>query len=130
MVTRLTAAEYRSIRGGRRRSKYNNRRTRHVSLLCGERTYDSAFEARHAEYLDALVRAGELRAWVPQVSIPVPGLEKTRMVIDFMLVHHDGRVTWQDTKGAEPTRDWKLKAELVRKYGIEVEIVKSTRRPR
>jgi hypothetical protein len=102
----------------RRPNKY-----RAVRTEFSERTYASKREARHAAELDLLVKTGEIRAVVPQVSIPVPGT-RSRMVIDFMLIMPDGTVRWQDTKGVV-TREWKLKQQLVEgAYGITIEIVR------
>lgn len=96
---------------------------RAVKTVFNGRTYDSKREARHRAELDLLVRAGEIRAVVPQVSMPVPGT-KTRMVIDFMLVMPDGRIRWQDVKGTV-TREWQLKQQIVQsQLGIEIEIIR------
>ena len=88
------------------------------------RTYDSKREARHAAELDLLVRSGELRAVIPQVSVPLPH-GAARMQIDFLLILPGGGYRWQDVKGAPPTRDWILKAKIVRDaYGIEIEVIR------
>ena len=50
-----------------------------------------------------LVRAGQIRAWVPEVSIPLPPpYTKERMRLDVMIIENDGRIRWQDVKGMEP----------------------------
>lgn len=122
--TRMSAAEYRALVSKGGRSKYGNRKTEHVSPVVGRRLYDSAFEARHAAYLDTLVAAGELATWLPQVSLPLPDTGR-RIVIDFMVVDLDGRVRFQDTKGAPPTREWLLKARILEeRHGIGIEIVR------
>jgi len=129
-MQRLTAAQYRALAAKPKRSKYSNVPTEYTSHICGRRTYHSKFEARHAAYLDTLAKAGTIRTWVPQVSIPVPRTTK-RMVVDFMVIDPDGAARFQDTKGAPPTRDWLLKRDLVHSgYGITVEIVSALKRPR
>lgn len=102
----------------RSRSKYRNVRSEY-----GGRTFDSKAQAQYAAELDLRQRAGEIRAWIPEVSLPLP-TSSYRMRIDFMLIMADGSYRWQDVKGAPPTRDWKLKQDLVRNaYGIDVEVV-------
>lgn len=105
-----------------RRSKFGNRRTEHTSPVVGRRVYASALEARYAAQLDARVAAGEIALWLPQVSIPVPHTGQ-RLVVDFMVIHHDGTFELADTKGAPPTRDWLRKRNALAAAGLTVTIV-------
>lgn len=106
------------IRFGSRRSKYNAIRTEYDG-----RTYSSKLEAKHAAELDLLKRSGQIRGWLPQVSLPLAGT-KRRMIVDFLVVRSDGALELHDTKGIV-TKDWALKRELIETaLGIPVTIVK------
>lgn len=102
------------------------RKYRNVPTEYGGRTYPSKVQAKYAAQLDLLVKAGEIRAWIPEVSIPLPApFDGERMRLDVMIIENDGRVRWQDVKGAAPTPEWKLKQTAVQNgYGITIEIIK------
>ena len=43
---------------------------------------------------------------------------------DFKIRWSDGSVTWEDTKGAKPTDDWRIKRSAVRDlWGIDVKFI-------
>ena len=119
MTERMSYVEARVLLAKpKRRSKYRNVPTPGP----GGRVYASKLEARHAEVLEAQQRAGLIRGWLPQVSLPVPGTSR-RMIVDFLVVRNDGTLVLQDTKGMV-TRDWRIKAELVeRALGVPVDII-------
>lgn len=113
-----------------RRPKYRNVRRKATATDPGSeyngRVYASKAEARYAAELERMVEVGLIKAWVPQVSLPLPPPFKgRRMVIDFMVVWSTGAITWHDVKGMAPARDWQLKREAVQNaYGIEIKIEK------
>lgn len=67
-------------------------------------TYDSKAEAKHAERLDLLKRAGAVRWWLRQVPVMIgePGVDKPYRV-DFVVCEADGRVFADEVKGVETT---------------------------
>ena len=77
-------------------------------------TYDSKSEARYAMELDLRLKAGDIRGWTRQVYMPllVNGTVVCRMVIDFQIVHKDGRVEYVEIKGWS-TPEYKLKRKLL-----------------
>lgn len=80
------------------------------------RTYDSTAEANFAETLDVLKRAGQVRAWEPQVSVDLHGVNGSLMKryrCDFVVTYADDRVEWLEIKGVE-TPVWKLTEKLFR----------------
>jgi hypothetical protein len=111
--------------------KYRNVRRAATATDAGSeydgRVYDSKAEARHAAALDLQKRAGLIRGWLPQVSLPIPEI-KRRLQVDFLVVRLDGTFALQDVKGMRPTRDWQIKRELIEKaLGVPVDIVSRTR---
>jgi hypothetical protein len=101
-----------------RRSKYGN-----VRSVYDGRTYVSKLEARHAAELDLLKRAGEIRGWLPAISLPIPGT-KRRMIVDFLVIRSNGALELHDTKGVI-TKDWALKRELIETaLGVPIVLVK------
>jgi hypothetical protein len=135
----ISAAELRRILGrqalivgddspGKKRNKFNARRTAYTSPLVGHRIYPSELQARYAARLDQLWQAGEVRYWLPEVPVPLGAtMESGRQRItrvDFLVVWRDGRLSWQDTKGKE-TEAWEVKRDIVRaRYGIDIELVR------
>ncbi len=88
-----------------------------------ERVYASKPEARRAQELDLLLRAGEIVSWVPQVTIPL-GLDCTTRV-DFLVfgqvtlpgVRGTVRAAWfEEVKGHDNERFKKIR-RLWKKYG-------------
>ncbi len=112
----------------KRRNKWGNKPTWVDSPTVGLRRFDSKKEANRARELDLLVAGGKVTAWWHQWPIWCGFDDEkgtpVRMYPDFRIMWADGQVTFEDTKGAAPTSDWKLKARAVRDlHGIEVQIV-------
>lgn len=96
-------------------SKYRN-----VKTVVGGERFDSKREARHHQELVLRMRAGQIRAVIRQVSIPLPS-GKRRMRLDFVVIENDGRVRWLDSKGFA-TKEWLVKRDEVEAaYGIKIE---------
>lgn len=114
--------------------KYGNRPTEYNGF-----TYDSRREASFARDLDLMLKAGLLRDWNQQVKVTFEVLADGRLVawsdsaylpgkprgahvaqrvcahvVDFILVHADGRVELVEVK-SRPTRTaaWSLKRRLL-----------------
>lgn len=111
-----------------KRRKFGENPCWYKSPMNGLRRYDSQKEARRAEKLDLLVAGNQVLAWWPQWPADC-GFDNedgspARMMIDFRVLWSDGRVTYEDVKGYEPTEAWKVRRRAVRSHmGIEVEIV-------
>lgn len=77
------------------RKKYKNEPTEYRG-----RKYASKAEAARAAELDLLVRAGEIRAWQPQVLFRL-GSDENRYQCDFLVWHNNGSTHAEDVKGRE-----------------------------
>jgi hypothetical protein len=90
------------------RNKFGNKLTEYKGVV-----YHSAREASYAQELDWLVRAGQLKSWVRQVSMPlvVGGTLIARYVIDFVEEDMAGNKVYTEVKGYW-TPEAKLKAKL------------------
>lgn len=108
-----TAAELRAALRTRRRSKFGARRARAaVATAATSRLYDSEAERDRAAELRLLEAAGEISGLEEQ-----PRLEIERLVFyrpDFKYVERDGRLVYEDVKGAEGER-WRV---IVRLWAI------------
>ena len=102
-------------KGDAARKKYRNQPT----VVDGIR-FDSKREAAYYTHLKLRVLAGEIRYFLRQVPIHLPG--GTRLVVDFLEFHRDGSVHYVDTKGRE-TEAFKVKRrEIQHHYPITVEL--------
>lgn len=74
---------------------------------------DSKFEAGVAQELTLLKRAGEIKDFEEQVTIPleVNGYHICNYKIDFVIKHNDGIVEYREAKGFT-TDVWKLKWKI------------------
>lgn len=72
--------------------------------------FDSKKEARRFEQLRLLEQSGEIRFFLRQVPIHLPG--KTKLVIDFVIFWADETVTFEDVKGML-TEQYKTKKRQV-----------------
>ena len=87
-------------------SKYKAKPT-----MYGGRRYASKLEAKRAQQLDLLVKAGEIKSWKPQVRIPLhTGNNKLVgfYVVDFAVTDSDDNSWYEEVKGYE-TQLWKWK---------------------
>ncbi len=101
----------------KQRTKYNSVKTRVDGIL-----FDSKLEARRYGELKLLQRSGHIRYFLMQVPFRLE--EKITYRCDFMVVHNDGTVEYEDTKGAE-TKEFKLKLKLLlKRYPITLKIMK------
>ena len=83
--------------------------------------FDSKREARYYETLKARLAAGEIRYFLRQVPLHLPG--GTKLVVDFLVVELDGRNRFIDAKGRE-TATFKVKRrEVEHHYPVEIELV-------
>lgn len=120
MDSHISIEEFKDIQSKTKPSKHRNVRTEY-----GGRIYDSKKEAEHAAYLEKQRIAGYIKAWIPQVSLP---LTSSRYVVDFVVIHNDGLWTLIDIKGWDKKqnkfRDTPMsilkRKELFDLYGLEV----------
>lgn len=121
---RMTSEQFRNL-PKTKKNKYHNTPTEYNG-----RKYDSKKEAEQAKILDGLLICGKIRAWVPQVSIPINHGLSTRYVVDFMVINWDETIRWIDIKGWDKkkkefrdTAASKSKRKSVKEsYGIEIEL--------
>jgi len=84
--------------------------------------FDSKLEASYYTYLKTLRRIGDVKYFLMQVPIVLPGGKK--YVCDFLVFYKDGRVEYVDVKGRE-TELFKLKKSVVEaQYPIEIQVIK------
>lgn len=115
-LARITGQVREAMRAPLERRKYGNT----PCVFQGLR-FDSQRELKVYRELKLREAAGEIRAVVQQVSFALPGT-KRRVRIDFMIVHHDGRIEWQDAKGfLTPTAALKYQ-QILDAYGIKVKL--------
>lgn len=95
------------------KSKYKAKPT-----MYGGRRYASKLEAKRAQQLDLLVKAGKKKSWKPQVSMPLfttdtngVQIEVGKYIIDFKVYDTDGSYHYEEVKGY-PTPLWKLKHKI------------------
>lgn len=113
------------------RPKYGNAKTVAPGPTGAPRRYDSKAEARWAGGLNLRRAAGEIAAWVPQVSLEA-GIDEqgraVRYVADALVVlelRDDGTFVgrFADRKGMDTPAGRAKRAALRSLYGIDVEVV-------
>lgn len=82
--------------------------------------FDSKREARYYEALKLRQAAGEVRYFLRQVPLHLPG--GTKLVVDFLIVEADGRIRYVDTKGRETDTFRVKKREVKHHYPVEIEL--------
>lgn len=102
--------------GAKRANKYGAMVT-HVDGI----RFDSKREARYYEQLKLRVAAGQVRYFLRQVPVHLPG--GTKLVVDFLEIHADGSLHYVDAKGRE-TKEFRIKRrEVEHHYPIRIELV-------
>jgi hypothetical protein len=96
------------------RRKYGN----HIVRVDGIR-FDSKREANYYKYLKHQREKGEIKYFLRQVPIHLPG--GTKLVVDFMVMGADGAVEYIDAKGRE-TPVFRLKHREVRHHYPDIRI--------
>jgi hypothetical protein len=112
-------------------NKYHARLTLGIGPTGAPRTYQSKAEATWAVGLNRRQAAGEIRAWVPQVSLETGIDEKghaVRYVADALIVlelREDGSFLGRlaDRKGMDTPLSRAKRAALRSLYGLNVEVV-------
>ncbi len=98
------------------RHKFNAVRTEHNGVK-----YASKKEARYAQELEFLQKAGDVIFFLRQVPFHLPG--NVRYVVDFQIFYADGKVVFADVKGFK-TPEYIMKKKMVESlYPIEIEEV-------
>ena len=90
--------------------------------------YDSKFEAQHAQDLDLMIKAKEIKSYEQQKTLDliVNGYIVCTYRIDFIVYHLDGTIEYQELKGYPITDVWKLKFKIFEALYSEKENVKIT----
>ena len=86
-----------------------------VATSYGGVVYASKFEARYARELDLRVKAKDIKKWESQVKMPivVNGKKICTYIIDFLIIHNDGKKEYIEVKGMM-TSTASLKIKLFR----------------
>ena len=122
MPEHMTSAEYRRMNGLGEPKKPKPSKYRNIKTEYAGRKYDSKKEARYAQGLDAALRAGEILAWTPQVSLPLTHNSVNRYRIDFVIKNKDGTYRFVDVKGRDTPMS-KLKRNMMKsEHDIDVEL--------
>lgn len=99
-----------------KRSKYGAKRITVDGIL-----FDSKREARRYALLKHMQSAGEIKRFHRQVIFDLEG--GIRYVCDFMVVHNDDSIVYEDPKGFR-TKEFRMKQRMVRaRYGVEIVLV-------
>ena len=100
------------------RRKYGNEPTEYAG-----RQYASAREAKRAQELDLMKRAGEIAGWIPQYPFLLAG--GIKYVADFVVLQNDGRWRAEDVKSAATRRiaAYRMKRRLFRERFKGMEII-------
>lgn len=88
---------------------------RNVPKRYGNRTYQSTLEARYAQQLDLMQKAGEIQSWAPQprYTLHVNGHLICTIIPDFHVIGKHGREEIHETKSwATQTPEWRVKWKL------------------
>lgn len=93
-MERITAEEYRRLKGKPKRNKYGAKRTEYRGVR-----YDSKAEARFAMTLDCDKIAAPI--WFRQVPVQLDALSYR---VDFLVIRNWGAVDAYDVKGVETQR--------------------------
>ena len=90
-------------------NKYGAKKTMYRKVL-----YHSKKEAEYAMELDSLAYANKILGWHRQVDldIKVNGIHICKAVVDFVVIHLDGREEYVEVQGYA-TDVWKLKRKLI-----------------
>lgn len=84
--------------------------------------FSSKLEHRFKQYLDLLVKSGEVIFYLTQIPVRLPG--GTKYVVDFQVFYANGCVRFIDTKGIE-TDSFKIKKREVEAiYPFKIEIIR------
>lgn len=107
--------------GVRGRSKYGVRgkESRTVNSI----TFDSAAEMRWYLQLVNAQAGGAVLYFLRQVPFHLPG--NTRYTADFMVVYADGRIEYQDVKGARTAAFIRSKKQVEAIYPIQIREIKA-----
>lgn len=104
----------------RYRSRWGNTRTEY-----GNRKYMSKKEAGYARDLDLMIKAGEVKEWIPQfrLRLDVNGYHICDYLVDFKVIMSDGSEEIHEVKGFE-TDMWRFKWRLTEAlYGDKYKMV-------
>lgn len=108
------------------RKKYSNR-----SCSCWlSHKHDSILEADYCNQLNALKRAGEVKAFEIQykLALVVNGVKICSHYVDFLVTYPDGHQEFHETKGMD-TRDWQIKRKLVEALWPQIPYVVKREKP-
>lgn len=84
--------------------------------------FDSKLEAEHYDRLALLEQAGEVRMFLHQVPLRLPG--GVRYTVDFLVFWADGRVTFEEVKGFR-RETYALRKRIAEAYyGIEIQEIR------
>jgi len=91
-----------------KKNKYNAK-----TQVYNGRTYHSQMEARYAQKLDWMLKAGEITNIKPQKKIELRVNDKhiANHYVDFEVTLPDGRIEWHEVKGFA-TDTWIMKRRL------------------
>lgn len=97
--------------------KFNAKRTEIDGIK-----FSSSLESKYYQYLNLLIKSGEVVFFLRQVPFHLPG--GVKYVVDYQIFNSDGSCKFVDVKGFE-TSEFKIKKRIVESlYPVEIEIVK------
>jgi len=108
----ISKEQYKKLISQNKKNKYNA-----IRQTYNGRSYDSKLEAKYAVELDWMLKAGEVKMWLPQKTLKciVNGHEVCRYSLDFYVEFANGKIEWWEVKSkATMTAAWRIKWKLVK----------------
>lgn len=110
-----------TLRSEKKPPKYRNQRTQ-VETVYGPVMCDSKKEAREVFLADQQVRAGQLKAFLVQVTFRLHG--KGRHRVDIAKIWPDNTITFHEVKGREHPMGLLKRRQVEELYKIEIEVIR------
>lgn len=87
------------------------------------RKFDSKLEAKYFDYLTLRQKANDIKFFLSQVPIHLPG--NVKYVCDFLVFHNDGTYSFIDVKGFKTSMFILKKKQVESLYPIKINMVDS-----
>ena len=114
----LTTAQFKALK--KPRNKFNA-----IKTVVDGITFASKAEAEYYRQLKNSQSIGTISYFLRQVPFTLPG--GTRYIVDFMIVHRNGTISYVDVKGQTLASFVRSKKQVEALYPVEITVVKLIR---